>query len=97
MPPSAPVPGVLQLLAAVAEFGGGIAWILGVLTPLASFGVLCTMIVATSIHFFALGDPFVNMTGGSYAEPAMGYLVIGLVLMSVGPGKFSLDRFLFRH
>ena len=97
MPPSAPIPGVLQLLAAVAEFGGGIAWILGLLTPLASFGILCTMTVAASMHFFALGDPFVNMTGGSSAEPAMGYLVIALVLMSVGPGKFSLDRFIFRQ
>lgn len=32
-------PGILQLLAAVSEFGGGIAWMIGLLTPLASFGV----------------------------------------------------------
>ena len=39
MGPDAPVPGVLQLLAALAEFGGGICWVLGLLTPLASFDV----------------------------------------------------------
>src|SRR5688572_6397027 len=32
----AAVPGVLQALAAIAEFGGGICWVLGLLTPLAS-------------------------------------------------------------
>ena len=29
MPPEAPVPGVLQALAALAEFGGGLCWVLG--------------------------------------------------------------------
>jgi len=33
MGPEAPVPGVLQFLAAFSEFGGGLAWILGLLTP----------------------------------------------------------------
>ena len=35
MGPDATVPGVLQLLAAVSEFGGGIALIIGLLTRLA--------------------------------------------------------------
>ena len=42
-------PGFLQGLAALSEFGGGLAWILGLLTPVASFGLLCTMAVA--LHF----------------------------------------------
>ena len=39
MPPEATVPSILQGLAALSEFGGGLAWILGLLTPLASFGL----------------------------------------------------------
>ncbi len=42
MVPRRAVPGPLQALAALAEFGGGLCWILGLLTPLASFLVLCT-------------------------------------------------------
>src|SRR5262245_46559334 len=59
MPPEAPVPGILQGLAALSEFGGGLAWIVGLLTPLASFGILCTMSVAALFHI-SRGDPFVG-------------------------------------
>jgi putative oxidoreductase len=38
------VPSFLQALAALAEFGGGIALILGLLTPVAAFGLVCQMI-----------------------------------------------------
>jgi putative oxidoreductase len=93
MPPDAPVPGILQALAALAEFGGGLAWILGLLTPLASLGLIVTMIVAFSMHAFMLGDPFVSKTGGSSSELAAIYLVISVLLLAMGPGRFSLDRF----
>ena len=92
---SAPVPGFLQLLAAVSEFGGGLAWILGLLTPLATLGILCTMTVALTTHIFVLGDPFVNPTGGHSFEPAAVYWGVGLLILAVGPGRFSLDRLFF--
>ncbi len=95
MPETSGVPGIFQLLGAVAEFGGGIAWILGLLTPLASLGLFFTMVVATLLHAVILGDPFFNLTGGASAEPAAVYLVISLVLMAVGPGRFSIDMKLF--
>lgn len=95
MPESSGVPGIFQLLAAVAEFGGGIAWMLGLLVPLASFGLFCTMAVATLLHAVVLGDPFYNLTGGSSAEPAAVYLVVALVLLAVGPGRYSIDMKLF--
>ena len=88
----APVPGWLQSLAAFSEFGGGLAWILGLFTPLASFGLLCTMSFATFVHV-SKGDPFVGMEG--HYEPALLYLSISLLLMLAGPGKFSLDAKLF--
>ena len=90
MPPEAGMPGVLQALAAVAEFGGGLAWILGLVTSLASLGLAITMAVAVYKHAIAWGDPFVSMEGGSW-ELAAVYLGVALVLMTVGPGRFSLD------
>lgn len=90
----ASIPGFLQFLAALAEFGGGIFWIAGLLMPVASIGLAVTMLVASSLHFFILGDPFVSMEGGSY-ELALIYLAVSLVFLTFGPGKFSLDRLIF--
>jgi len=91
MGPEAPVPGVLQLLAAVAEFGGGLALILGLLTAVASLGLIVTMAVAVSMHLFVMHDPFVNMTGGSSYELALNYLGMAVLFLMMGPGKYSLD------
>jgi putative oxidoreductase len=91
----APVPGFLQALAALSEFGGGLAWALGLLTPLASLGILCTMAVAFSMHAFVRGDPFVSATGGTASELAAVYFSIALLLLAFGPGRFSVDRALF--
>ena len=95
MPPSSPVPAPLQFLAAFSEFGGGIALILGLLTRLGSLGLFFTMLVAAAMHAFVLHDPFVNMTGGSSFEPALGYLGISILFLILGPGKFSLDQKIF--
>lgn len=96
MPADSGVPGILQFLAAFSEFGGGIALILGLLTRLASLGLAVTMLVAASLHAFVLKDPFVNMTGpGASYEPALGYLVIAVLFVAMGPGKFSLDKVIF--
>ena len=95
MGPDAFAPGLFQGLAALSEFGGGAAWILGLLTPLASFGIACTMIVAASTHAFMRGDPFVSMSGGPSYELAAVYLTIAILLIAFGPGRFSADRFIF--
>lgn len=87
------VPGILQALAAVSEFCGGIAWMLGALTPLASLGILSTMVVAAGKHI-ARGDPFVGR-GGSY-ELALVYLAIAALLLVAGPGRYSIDAWLQR-
>ena len=91
MGPDAPVPGALQALAALAEFGGGLCWVLGLLTPLASFLILCTMAVATGMVHIARGDPFVATQGGPSFEPALGYLAIAVLFLLAGPGRLSLD------
>lgn len=93
---NAPFPGILLALAAVAEFGGGFAWIVGFLTPLASFLLACTMAVATWQHAIVRGDPFVSAGGASY-ELAAAYLAVALLLLLTGPGAFALDRLVFRE
>lgn len=96
MGPDAPVPGLLQAAAAVSEFGGGLAWILGVLTPLASLGLIGTMGFATFMVHVRSGHPFVaTKPGAPSAESAAGYLVIAILLLLVGPGRLSIDSFLF--
>jgi putative oxidoreductase len=95
MGPEPFAPAIFQALAALAEFGGGLAWILGLLTPLASLGIACTMAVAVGTHAFMRGDPFVSLTGGSSYELAAIFFCIALLLMAMGPGRFSLDRKLF--
>ncbi len=95
MGPDGFAPSSFQALAALSEFGGGLAWILGLLTPLAALGIACTMAVAFSMHTFMRGDPFVSMTGGPTSELAAVYFCIALLLLAMGPGRFSLDRALF--
>lgn len=93
MGPDAGTPGIFQALAAFSEFGGGLAWILGLLAPLASLGILSTMTVAVFTHAIIKGDPFVGK-GGSY-ELALVYWCVALVILCGGVGKFSLDRKIF--
>lgn len=95
MPPEAPIPAVLQFLAAFSEFFGGLALIIGLLTPLAASGIGFTMLVAVSFHVFMFKQPFVNVTGGPSYELPLLYLIVSLLIMALGAGKFSLDAKLF--
>lgn len=96
MPEAAGVPAFLQFLAAISEFGGGLALILGLLIPLSMLGLGFTMLVATFMHAVMRGDPFVGQGGPSY-ELALVYLGACLVFLTVGPGRFSLDRLFFKR
>ncbi len=99
VPSGAPIsiPAFFQVLAAVSEFCGGIAWLLGLLTPLASFGIGCTMCVAVYFHAFVFSDPFVNLKGGNAFELPLLFLGIAVSFFLTGPGEFSLDAKLFTH
>lgn len=97
MPPQAPVhmPGFFQFLAAISEFGGGMAWVFGLLTPIASLGIGSTMTVAVYMHMIVRRDPFVSSTGGTSYELALVYLGMAILMLAFGPGKASLDAKVF--
>jgi putative oxidoreductase len=86
---SSSTPALFQGLAALSEFGGGLAWVLGLLTPLASAGILCTMTVAVWTHAIVNGNSFVGKPP-TY-ELALVYAAIAVTLMVCGPGRFALD------
>ena len=91
----APVPGFLQGLSALAEFGGGAALYIRVFARLGALGLTINMIVACCVHIFMFHDPFVNPGGGRGYELAVAYLMLNLVVLAVGPGRFSIDKKIF--
>lgn len=93
----AAVGGGFQLLAALAEFVGGICLILGFLTRLASIHIGGVMVVALVIFHLPQGHPFVvvGKPGQPSCELATVYLACALLLLLLGAGQFSLDALLF--
>jgi putative oxidoreductase len=91
------LPEAIQLLPALAEFVGGIALMLGLFSPVASFFLLVNMTVAMVLGHWVHGHPFVSLDphGHSY-ELALVYWSINLFILINGPGRFSFDYFFFR-
>ena len=94
------VPAFLGYLAAYAEFFGAILLIAGLLTRLDALLLAGTMFVAAFVVQLpdALRDPdnaghrfFASMHA---IELPLALLVIALVLLLIGPGRFSLDAVL---
>jgi len=92
------LPAVLAFLAICAEFFGGLGLIVGFLTRIAAFGVLCNMVVAVSLihHKFGL---FMNWGGDQKGEGFEYHLLaiaVMLAIMIKGAGAYSLDYMLSR-
>ncbi len=82
---------VLQAwLASVTEVAAGAALVLGLLTPLGGAGVVGTMAVAWLINHRTNG--FFIFRPGEGWEYVMVLLLCGVVLGTLGPGGWSLDR-----
>ena len=87
----------LQAAAAISEFAGGAALIVGLFSRLAALGTGITMAVGIGIVHLALRDPFVGKPGARSWESAAIYLACSILILLAGPGRFSLDALLFRR
>ncbi len=90
------IPPPLQGLATLSEFGGGLAMIFGLLTPLAMLGLTITMGVGLVKFHLAQGRPYVSIQHpGQDFEPLGHYLIVAFGLLFSGPGALSLDYLFF--
>ena len=95
---TAPAPGWLQGLAALSEFGGGLAMIFGLVTPLAMLGIMCTMGYALLFVHFPQHQPYVASNPKMHGyESAAHYFIVALGLLLTGPGALSVDAYLFNR
>ncbi|MEY2473923.1 MAG: putative oxidoreductase [Actinomycetota bacterium] len=81
-------PRVHAWLAALTEFGGGLAHALGLLTPLAGAAVAGVMLVAIAVAHWKNG--FFSMSGGF--EFPLVLATAGIAIAFSGPGAWSLDH-----
>jgi putative oxidoreductase len=90
---------VFAILAICAEFFGSIGLIVGFLSRIASFGIMCTMAVATFVGAQRPGMWEGLWSGDRAAPPAILYpfalFVFALGMTMLGPGAYSLDRKFF--
>lgn len=88
------IPAPLAFLAICAEFFGGLGLIVGLLSRIAAFGIICNMLVAiATVH--ARNGFFMNWTGQQKGEGFEYHLLaIALLLMVLikGAGALSIDR-----
>jgi putative oxidoreductase len=88
------IPVVFAFLAIMAEFLGGIGLILGFLTRIAAFGVMCNMLVAIVANNSRFGF-FMNWGGKQKGEGIEFHLLAITILLGVmlrGAGPVSIDR-----
>ena len=78
-----PLPEVLAWAAMITEFLGGVLIVIGFKTRFAAVFIAVTMGVAAFITHGA--DPFAKK------ELALAYLVMAIMFIISGPGKYSLD------
>ncbi len=74
------------VMATLTEVAGSILVMLGLATRLAAFSLAFTMMVA--VFIVHADDPFSRM------ELGLIYLLVYIVLMITGSGKYALDRYL---
>lgn len=78
-------PRLMAVVAGLAEFGGGVLFIAGLLTPLASLLIATVMLNAIVTVVFPRG-----FLGGYEFEFML--LTVAVALAATGPGRLSLDR-----
>ena len=96
MPSGAGIRPELLALSAFTEFFGGLALVIGLLTPLVALAVAINMGKALEVSGALKGTPLVANPPHPSLEPALVYFAVGVMLMFTGAGAISLDAALFR-
>jgi putative oxidoreductase len=87
------IPAPLAFLAIMAEFLGGLGLIVGFLSRIAAFGILCNMLVAVFMVHRQFGF-FANWSGQQKGEGIEYHLLaiaITIAIMIAGSGALSVD------
>jgi putative oxidoreductase len=87
-------PASVQAIAAAGELAAGLGLILGALTPFAAAGLAAIMTGALLKVHIPNRSPIVAPPGKPSAETSIDYLFASLLLIAVGPGRYSLDAWL---
>jgi putative oxidoreductase len=87
-----PSPPAIQFLAALIEFLSGIGYLLGLLSPLAAIGMLLMMAGAIFTVHIPEHNPLVDSPGRPSAESCIIYAAAAILLLLMGPGKYSIDQ-----
>lgn len=93
------IPGVLAILVIAAESVGSLALIVGFMTRLAAFGIVCVMTGAIAIVHWQYGF-FMNWQGQKEGEGFEFHILaiaIGLALLIAGGGLWSVDSAIVRR
>ena len=88
------IPALFAVLAILAEFVGSILLITGALTRLAALAITTDMLVAAFITHAAANGFFMNWLGNQKGEGIEYFIyavVVGVVLIAAGAGKYSVD------
>ena len=81
------VPQFWALLGSLGEFGGGVFFVLGLLTPLAAIAIVAAMLMAVVKFHWSKG---LWGTKGGFEYPLV-LLFVALVVGLVGAGSYSID------
>jgi putative oxidoreductase len=85
-------PGVpMALVAGLAEFGGGILFAIGLLTPIAALLIVATMVVSI-VKVHGANGLWVTQNGYEYNLTLIA-VAIGIAL--IGPGQYAVDALLW--
>ena len=88
-----PAPLFFSWAAALAEFGGGLLLLLGLLTRVAALFIAVTMLVAALLVHVPAGFPTTSVgTAYTIGEYTWVLIATSVSLILSGPGRYSLER-----